>query len=182
MASSGPDQFIGIRPIARGGFAAGIPPVPDSPCGAYFSLLDLRRGGPNGKLCASTSKAACGSVGMTAVCQRVGSFRQSNPLRLDVLPEQIRNVIPHEQVDPERQAAFLECPPQVADKMPLLGCAGDYEIEIGPRMGSLVHAETVRPCSRAWQVSIKQCRDGPAALGVDADGDVYHHCVSLMFS
>ena len=45
----------------------------------------------------------------------VSPFHQHDTLHLDLFSERLRHLVPHEQIHPERQVAFLERLTQVSD-------------------------------------------------------------------
>ena len=63
----------------------------------------------------------------------VSPFHQHNMLRLNLFPKRLRHFVTHEQVNPERQVAFLERLAQIADSAALLQRGKDNQIEIGLR-------------------------------------------------
>ena len=63
----------------------------------------------------------------------VFASHQHDMLHPDLLPERLRHLVPHEQVHPERQIAFLERLAQVSDTAPLLRGGKDDQIEVGLR-------------------------------------------------
>ena len=93
----------------------------------------------------------------------------------DLLAKRFRYVVPHEQVHPERQVAFLECLPQVADTPNLLGRGEYHEVEIGLRARCPRCAGTIDPGGRSWQMASQQRQDCLALLGGDVDGPFYSH-------
>ena len=110
----------------------------------------------------------------------VSPFHQHDTLHLDLIPECLRHLVPHEQVHPERQVAFLERFAQVSDTAPLLWPGKDNQIEIGLRARSPLCARAVDPRFRARQMPFKQRQDGIALPGGDVDGPLYSHVVPVI--
>ena len=54
-------------------------------------------------------------------------------LHTNPVPKHLRHLVPHEQVHPERQIAFLERLAQVADSSMLFRRGKDNQIEVGLR-------------------------------------------------
>ena len=114
-------------------------------------------------------------------CSDLGSpFHQHDMLRLYLFLERLRHLVPHEQIHPERQVAFVERLAQVADSTALLRRGKDNQVEIGLRPRGPLCAGAVDPRFRARQMPLEQRQDGLALPGGKIDGPLYSHVAPVI--